>query len=140
MEAKSVVCGDVLSFRLPSDTPVEILDYLTALKRKVGRNYSQNLAQMLLIGARGMVHKQLHIELPETMSQEQQEWLNSSISQRMLQMLIVNFLENPSLSLDGSEAVFSGAFDARGAILQPPTQPKPYESDLQKILAASLLR
>lgn len=138
MGTKAVRSGDVLSFRLPSDTPVEILDYLTELKRKVGRNYSQNLAHMLLIGARGMVHNQLQIALPETITEEQQEWLNNSITQRMLQLLIVNFLDNPSLSLDGSVGVSNGDFDVRGGTLQPPS--KPYESDLQKTLAASLMR
>ncbi|MFD1674863.1 hypothetical protein [Alicyclobacillus fodiniaquatilis] len=100
-EPKAVSVGDVIGFRLPSDTPNEVIVRLNKLKLQLERNYSAKLAQIFLEGVKREIEGEntLRIPLPNTLTPEQTDWLSNSMTQRMLQQLVVQLAQDPISAL-----------------------------------------
>ncbi|WP_026573710.1 hypothetical protein [Bacillus sp. UNC438CL73TsuS30] len=66
--------GQVISFRLPSDSPHYVLKYWENLKKLEKRNFSKKIAELLIKGINSsdpdgvmIPQTELHISHPETM-------------------------------------------------------------------------
>ncbi len=79
--------GKVVSFRLPSDTPKNILEYLNAEKEKNGRGFGTELAHLLMEGIESRTKKignEVLIPLPDNLSESQKNWLREETTKQIL--------------------------------------------------------
>lgn len=104
--ARPVVAGDPITFRIPVDTPTEIIDYLNDLKQAKG--YGKELARLFLKAVREQLdsgHK-VSILLPEHLPAEKQQWLENEESQRLIGQWIYQLLTQRTaipLPIDGGQ-------------------------------------
>lgn len=83
-KTKPVEAGDPVSFRLPVNTPIEVLNHLTNLKGsgEFGKECSRvfiNAIQEKISDA-----PMISLELPEALPPEKQQWIESKESQRII--------------------------------------------------------
>lgn len=102
--------GQVISFRLPSETSDHILKYLQRLKETEGRKFSKKLSELLMKGI-GVATDQESIIIPinQTLTKEQKEWLKHEQSEVILRNLVYQILTEPtsSIGIKGSPVVES---------------------------------
>lgn len=92
--------GYVLSFRLPSDTPNHILDYLQNLKDTEGRKFSSKCADLLRKGIGVTAEDVVTIPLNQSLTKEQRDWLKHEQSEAILQNLITQVLSGAAISVE----------------------------------------
>ncbi|MFC4766545.1 hypothetical protein [Effusibacillus consociatus] len=88
---RGIGVGQVISFRLPADTPIHVIEFLNHLKETEGRGFSKKIGQMFITGVnQELASRQPNvlIPLPQPLSTEQQHWLNHSVTQEFIGKLI----------------------------------------------------
>lgn len=90
--------GQAITFRIPSDTPDYALRHLQKLKETEKRNFSSEIAKIVLDGA-GKTLKQeresITIPLPQKLTKSQRDWLKHAHSEAMLGSILYHLLSDP---------------------------------------------
>lgn len=97
--------GKVVSFRLPQETPLSVLHFLTILKEEKQRKFSKEVANRFVAAikeeAEGNTFKTLdynsvNIPIPKDLSPDEMKYLQNPRTQAMLGQLIVQVLKEPT--------------------------------------------
>ena len=81
--------GQVISFRLPSDTPDHVLKYLQNLKKLENRNFSKKIAELLIKGINSSDSDGVMIPVTEKLTKDQKEWLKHEQSIALLRNILL---------------------------------------------------
>ncbi|AIE61781.1 hypothetical protein BMMGA3_17170 (plasmid) [Bacillus methanolicus MGA3] len=97
--------GKTISFRLPSDTPKHVSDYLTERKQKLGRKFSSEIAPIFVQAISQQVLKTtdediLTIPLPKGFTKEQKEWLRHPNTRALIGQMLYQFVQDPLKPID----------------------------------------
>lgn len=80
--------GGVISFRLPHDTSIEILNYLNNLKNTTGRTFSSRILQIFLNGLanehQDTKNDYIIFKIPKEFPYEKKKWLQSKETQQYI--------------------------------------------------------
>lgn len=102
--------GKVVSFRLPHDTPQQVLKHLNKLKEKHGRKFSSEIAEKFVASIQEeLVNKNpenyLVIPYPKYFKKEAREFLQNDRARAMIGQLIAQLLKDPTseITLNSSE-------------------------------------
>lgn len=98
MKETEVKRGQPITFRIPSDTPEHILKHLQYLKKTQKRNFSSEVAELVINGVSSSLSKHretLTIPLPKGLSKAQRDWLKHEHSEALLGSIVYQLLANP---------------------------------------------
>ncbi|WP_028401744.1 hypothetical protein [Ectobacillus panaciterrae] len=98
MKETEVKRGQPITFRIPSDTPEHILKHLQHLKKTQKRNFSSEVAELVINGVSSSLSKHretLTIPLPKGLSKAQRDWLKHEHSEALLGSIVYQLLANP---------------------------------------------
>ncbi|MGV3464225.1 MAG: hypothetical protein ACO1OT_02905 [Heyndrickxia sp.] len=98
MEKSEIKRGKPITFRIPSDTPDHILQYLGKLKETERRNFSSKIAEYVINGVGQSISKQretLTIPLPKGLDKTQRNWLKHEQSLALLGSIVYQLLTDP---------------------------------------------
>ncbi|PKR84810.1 hypothetical protein [Heyndrickxia camelliae] len=98
MEKSEIKRGKPITFRIPSDTPDHILQYLAKLKETERRNFSSKIAEYVINGVGQSISKQretLTIPLPKGLDKTQRNWLKHEQSLALLGSIVYQLLTDP---------------------------------------------
>ncbi|MBL4952167.1 hypothetical protein JK635_08070 [Neobacillus sp. YIM B02564] len=87
--------GSTISFRLPSDTPKEILDTLNKLKQQEGRGFSQRMIQLFFQALSEWDKYEVRVSL-ENLTDDERRWLDDDHTKALIQAMIENLLRHPN--------------------------------------------
>lgn len=83
----------------------------------------------------------LQIQLPDSLTDEQKQWLSNPVTLRLLQQLIIKFVEDPT-TFERADVFKTNSGESKSTtdstISTKPEPSKPYSSSLQKRLFANL--
>lgn len=98
MKEKEIMRGQPITFRIPSDTPDQIVKQLQHLKESERRNFSSKIAEFVIEGVNHALSKQkqtITIPLPKSLSKAQKDWLKHEHSEALLGSIVYQLLTNP---------------------------------------------
>jgi hypothetical protein len=98
MKEKELTRGQPITFRIPSDTPDQIVKHLQRLKENERRNFSSKIAEFVMTGVNDSLSKQRHtitIPLPKGLNKAQKDWLKHEHSEALLGNIVYQLLTNP---------------------------------------------
>jgi hypothetical protein len=100
--------GKTISFRLPADTPLHVLEDLTERKRKLGRKFSSDIASIFVEAISQQVHnhekyEQVIIPLPPGLTAEQKEWINHAHTKSLFSQLLYQVVNRPNTPFNFTE-------------------------------------
>ncbi|MEH7347935.1 hypothetical protein [Gottfriedia acidiceleris] len=98
MKEKELTRGQPITFRIPSDTPDQIIKHLQQLKQSERRNFSSKIAEYVLSGVNDSLSKQrqtITIPLPKSLDKAQRDWLKHEHSEALLGSIVYQLLSNP---------------------------------------------
>lgn len=98
MDKSEIKRGKPITFRIPSDTPDHILQYLGRLKETERRNFSSKIAEYVINGVGQSISKQretLTIPLPKGLDKTQRNWLKHEQSLALLGSIVYQLLTDP---------------------------------------------
>lgn len=100
--------GKTLSFRLPSDTPLHVLEDLTKRKQTLGRKFSSDVASIFVEAISkkvldGEKHEQVVIPLPIDLTEEQIEWINHPHTKSLISQMLYQVVNRPYSPFDFTE-------------------------------------
>ncbi|KQL39821.1 hypothetical protein AN960_07490 [Bacillus sp. FJAT-25509] len=98
MKEKELTRGQPITFRIPSDTPDQIIKHLQQLKQNERRNFSGKIAEYVMSGVNDSLSKQrqtITIPLPKSLSKAQRDWLKHEHSEALLGSIVYQLLANP---------------------------------------------
>ncbi|WP_088071993.1 hypothetical protein [Gottfriedia luciferensis] len=98
MKEKEIMRGQPITFRIPSDTPDQIVKQLQHLKESERRNFSSKIAEFVIEGVNQALSKQkqtITIPLPKSLSKAQKDWLKHEHSEALLGSIVYQLLTNP---------------------------------------------
>lgn len=105
--------GKVVSFRLPHETPLSVLNFLTDLKAEYQRKFSSEIADRFVATikeeAEGKPQKKvdysLNIPIPENLTPEEIRYLQNHRTKALIGQLIVQLLKEPTseIKINSSE-------------------------------------
>ncbi|KQL51232.1 hypothetical protein AN964_19760 [Heyndrickxia shackletonii] len=98
MEKSEINRGKPITFRIPSDTPDHILQYLGKLKETERRNFSSKIAEYVINGVGQSISKKretLTIPLPKGLDKTQRNWLKHEQSLALLGSIVYQLLTDP---------------------------------------------
>ncbi|MEH7512027.1 hypothetical protein V7146_04750 [Gottfriedia acidiceleris] len=98
MKEKELTRGQPITFRIPSDTPDQIIKHLQQLKQNERRNFSSKIAEYVMSGVNDSLSKQrqtITIPLPKSLSKAQRDWLKHEHSEALLGSIVYQLLTNP---------------------------------------------
>jgi hypothetical protein len=84
----------------------------------------------------------LQIQLPDSLTDEQKQWLSNPVTLRLLQQLIIKFMEDKTTTFERADVFKTNSGESKSTtdstISTKPEPSKPYSSSLQKRLFANL--
>lgn len=97
--------GKTISFRLPSDTPLHVSEYLINRKKKLGRKFSSEIAPIFVkaVSQKALGNTdsdQITISLPEGLTAEQKEWMNHPNTRALLGQLLYQIVTKPNTAFE----------------------------------------
>ncbi|ODG91856.1 MULTISPECIES: hypothetical protein [Bacillaceae] len=98
MKEKELTRGQPITFRIPSDTPDQIIKHLQQLKQSERRNFSSKIAEYVISGINDSLSKQrqtITIPLPKSLDKAQRDWLKHEHSEALLGSIVYQLLSNP---------------------------------------------
>lgn len=100
--------GKTISFRLPADTPLHVLEELTKRKGKLGRKFSSDIAPIFIEAISQQVLdnekcEQVIIPLPAGLTEEQKEWINHAHTKSLLSQLLYQVVNRPNTPFNFTE-------------------------------------
>lgn len=98
MKEKELTRGQPITFRIPSDTPDQIIKHLQRLKENERRNFSSKIAEFVINGVNDSLSKQrqtITIPLPKSLNKAQRDWLKHEHSEALLGSIVYQLLTNP---------------------------------------------
>jgi hypothetical protein len=98
MKEKELTRGQPITFRIPSDTPDQIIKHLQQLKQSERRNFSSKIAEYVMSGVNDSLSKQrqtITIPLPKSLDKAQRDWLKHEHSEALLGSIVYQLLSNP---------------------------------------------
>lgn len=98
MKEKELTRGQPITFRIPSDTPDQIIKHLQQLKQNEKRNFSSKIAEYVMSGVNDSLSKQrqtITIPLPKSLDKAQRDWLKHEHSEALLGSIVYQLLSNP---------------------------------------------
>ncbi|MFF3021879.1 hypothetical protein ACFVRR_04365 [Gottfriedia sp. NPDC057948] len=98
MKEKELTRGQPITFRIPSDTPDQIIKHLQQLKQSERRNFSSKIAEYVISGVNDSLSKQrqtITIPLPKSLDKVQRDWLKHEHSEALLGSIVYQLLSNP---------------------------------------------
>ncbi|UPM54309.1 hypothetical protein [Gottfriedia acidiceleris] len=98
MQEKELTRGQPITFRIPSDTPDQIMKHLQQLKQSERRNFSSKIAEYVISGVNDSLSKQrqtITIPLPKSLDKAQRDWLKHEHSEALLGSIVYQLLSNP---------------------------------------------
>lgn len=100
--------GKTISFRLPSDTPLHVLEDLTKRKKTLGRKFSSDIAPIFVDAISKRVqadekHEQVIIPLPNDLTVEQKEWINHPYTKSLISQMLYQVINKPHTPFDFTE-------------------------------------
>ncbi|PGZ94561.1 hypothetical protein [Bacillus sp. AFS029533] len=98
MKEKELTRGQPITFRIPSDTPDQIIKHLQQLKQSERRNFSSKIAEYVISGINESLSKQrqtITIPLPKSLDKAQRDWLKHEHSEALLGSIVYQLLSNP---------------------------------------------
>ncbi|PEJ58608.1 hypothetical protein CN692_10085 [Bacillus sp. AFS002410] len=98
MNEKELMRGQPITFRIPSDTPDQIVKQLRHLKETERRNFSSKIAEFVMDGVNNSLSKQkqtITIPLPKSLSKAQKDWLKHEHSEALLGNIVYQLLMDP---------------------------------------------
>ena len=98
MKDKELMRGQPITFRIPSDTPDQIVKQLQHLKESERRNFSSKIAEFVIDGVNHALSKQkqtITIPLPKSLTKAQKDWLKHEHSEALLGSIVYQLLTNP---------------------------------------------
>jgi len=98
MKEKELRRGQPITFRIPSDTPDQIIKHLQQLKQSERRNFSSKIAEYVISGVNDSLSKQrqtITIPLPKSLDKAQRDWLKHEHSEALLGSIVYQLLSNP---------------------------------------------
>ncbi|PFH92026.1 hypothetical protein [Bacillus sp. AFS088145] len=98
MKEKELTRGQPITFRIPSDTPDQIIKHLQQLKQSERRNFSSKIAEYVISGVTDSLSKQrqtITIPLPKSLDKAQRDWLKHEHSEALLGSIVYQLLSNP---------------------------------------------
>lgn len=98
MKEKELTRGQPITFRIPSDTPEQIIKHLQQLKQSERRNFSSKIAEYVISGINDSLSKQrqtITIPLPKSLDKAQRDWLKHEHSEALLGSIVYQLLSNP---------------------------------------------
>ncbi|MEH7451342.1 hypothetical protein [Gottfriedia acidiceleris] len=98
MKDKELTRGQPITFRIPSDTPDQIIKHLQQLKQSERRNFSSKIAEYVISGVNDSLSKQrqtITIPLPKSLDKAQRDWLKHEHSEALLGSIVYQLLSNP---------------------------------------------
>jgi hypothetical protein len=102
--------GKTISFRLPSDTPLHVIKYLTRRKKKLGRKFSSEIAPIFVeaISKKALAQtdsEQISISLPKGLTNDQKEWINHPNTKSLISQLLYQVVTKPAEPFDISQQI-----------------------------------
>jgi hypothetical protein len=102
--------GKTISFRLPHDTPLYVLEDLTKRKKALGRKFSSDIASIFVdaISQKALdneKHEQVIIPLPTGLTSEQKDWINHPHTKSLLSQMLYQVVNKPNIPFDFTEPV-----------------------------------
>lgn len=93
--------GKTISFRLPSDTPLHVSEYLISRKKKLGRKFSSEIAPIFVkaVSQKALGNTdsdQITVSLPEGLTAEQKEWMNHPNTRALIGQLLYQVVTKPN--------------------------------------------
>ncbi|MFK9119522.1 hypothetical protein ACJEBK_21955 [Peribacillus frigoritolerans] len=97
--------GKTISFRLPSDTPLHVSEYLISRKKKLGRKFSSEIAPIFVkaVSQKALGNTdsdQITISLPEGLTAEQKEWMNHPNTRALIGQLLYQVVTKPNKAFE----------------------------------------
>lgn len=111
--------GQAITFRLPADTPDQILKQMQKLKETEKRNFSSKIAEFVLDGVSNSLSKDkeiVTIPMPKQLSKEQRNWLKHAHSEAMLGNIVYHLLTDPVRAMSILASLNSNALDIDQAL------------------------
>ncbi|MGG0413708.1 hypothetical protein [Peribacillus simplex] len=118
--------GKTISFRLPSDTPLHVSEYLISRKKELGRKFSSEIAPIFVkaVSQKALGNTdsdQITINLPEGLSAEQKEWMNHPNTRALIGQLLYQVVNKPTKAFEFNQTLENKqeektAFKANAAI------------------------
>ncbi|MCM2534170.1 hypothetical protein NDK43_19655 [Neobacillus pocheonensis] len=89
--------GQVITFRLPSDTPEHILKYLQKLKESDKRDFSRKVAELVILGISNKKEQEtISIPMIQKLTKEQRDWLKHEQTEALLGNMIYQLFSEPA--------------------------------------------
>ncbi|MDM5224529.1 hypothetical protein QUF86_28235 [Peribacillus sp. NJ11] len=118
--------GKTISFRLPSDTPLHVSEYLISRKKELGRKFSSEIAPIFVkaVSQKALGNTdsdQITISLPEGLTAEQKEWMNHPNTRALIGQLLYQVVTKPNKAFEFNQTLENKqeentAFKANAAI------------------------
>lgn len=118
--------GKTISFRLPSDTPLHVSEYLISRKKELGRKFSSEIAPIFVKAVSQKAlgdtdSDQITISLPEGLTAEQKEWMNHPNTRALIGQLLYQVVTKPTKAFEFNQTLENkqeekAAFKANAAI------------------------
>ncbi|MDW7617269.1 hypothetical protein SC499_21965 [Peribacillus simplex] len=118
--------GKTISFRLPSDTPLHVSEYLIRRKKELGRKFSSEIAPIFVkaVSQKALGNTdsdQITISLPEGLTAEQKEWMNHPNTRALIGQLLYQVVTQPTKAFEFNQTLENKqeektAFKANAAI------------------------
>lgn len=122
---KDLAPGSVIAFRLPSDTPDDLIAGLNRLKAEVGdRKMSATISPWIIKAFSQMLYHSdsLQINIPvNDLTPEQKKWLDSPITQQMIVQLAYQLAQGSQVNTESQSQTKLPAFDTDSVV---PVLPK----------------
>jgi hypothetical protein len=97
--------GKTISFRLPSDTPPHVSDYLTKRKHDLGRKFSGEMAPLFVdaVSKKALgkdIKDELTISIPTGLTSQQKEWLSHPHTRALISQLLYQVVTKPEVGFE----------------------------------------
>ncbi|MGM0890082.1 MAG: hypothetical protein ACQEW5_24790 [Bacillota bacterium] len=102
--------GKTISFRLPSDTPLHVSEYLISRKKELGRKFSSEIAPIFVkaVSQKALGNTdsdQITISLPEGLTTEQKEWMNHPNTRALIGQLLYQVVTSPTKAFEFNQTL-----------------------------------
>ncbi|ERI10828.1 hypothetical protein [Aneurinibacillus aneurinilyticus] len=101
--ARLIKPGQTIPFRLPKDTPEDIIEYLNEMKEKEGSSFNSKVTSLFIeaIYKKKAEKKDVvSFPLPGTLTEEQQRWINNQHTRQALGQWVYQMITQPSKPVD----------------------------------------
>jgi hypothetical protein len=97
--------GKTISFRMPSDTPPHVSDYLTKRKHDLGRKFSGEMAPLFVdtVSRKALgtdFEEEITISLPKGLTAQQKEWLSHPHTRGLISQLLFQVVTKPEIGFE----------------------------------------